>query len=465
MQITEMLLTNKNARPGTRITPRGLVIHWTANESKGANAVANRNYFNNPTTEASAHYIVDDRQIIRCLPENEMGYHVGAKSYKPNALTQLSTYPNNCTIGIEMCVNIDGDFHEMYQKTLELVADILKRYGWGVNHLWRHFDITGKNCPAYFVSDDYARKFMGMTASQAWDKLKGDVNKMINPQPNAKPVDKNADTKTQAALKVLQAAGVIQTPDYWIQNAFDGGLVKGEYAALLIQNMASKLGGTKPEQPPPTTEPDPEPEQPPVPSKEPKDWKAIEELTKAASLYVDLMTDGTAVLLKDGYVLTAQHVSKGKPYLNMKMATKHVYRATLVAEHPGIGKESVDLALYRLESAPSNLPYLPLATDKLQLGEKLMSVESEYTKQIVRTGEVCVLSNATWPWKFAASIPVDHGNSGGAAVNQYGELIGIAIQYEYVTINKGSVSQGTQGGCFINLLYTEVANWLKQYVK
>ncbi|WP_431809873.1 N-acetylmuramoyl-L-alanine amidase [Brevibacillus agri] len=192
MQITDMLLTNRNARPGTRITPRGLVIHWTANEGKGANAVANRNYFNKPNTEASAHYIVDDKQIVRCLPETEMGYHVGAKSYKPDALKQLSSYPNNCTIGIEMCVNSDGDFKAMYQRTVELAADILKRYGWGVDRLWRHFDITGKNCPAYFVSDDFARRFTCLTAAQAWGKFKADVQKLLtpNPQPTPKPVDK-----------------------------------------------------------------------------------------------------------------------------------------------------------------------------------------------------------------------------------------------------------------------------------
>jgi N-acetylmuramoyl-L-alanine amidase len=192
MQIVDMLLTNKNARPGTKITPRGLVIHWTANERKGANAVANRNYFNNPTTEASAHYIVDDKQIVRCLPENEMAYHVGAKQYKPEAVAKLSSYPNNCTIGIEMCVNKDGNFQETYRRTVELAADILKRYGWGVDRLWRHFDITGKNCPAYFVSDDFARKYTGLTAAQAWAKFKDDVHKLLagNPQPTQKPVDK-----------------------------------------------------------------------------------------------------------------------------------------------------------------------------------------------------------------------------------------------------------------------------------
>lgn len=192
MQIVDMLLTNKNARPGTKIIPRGLVIHWTANEGKGANAVANRNYFNKPTTEASAHYIVDDKQIVRCLPENEMAYHVGAKQYKPEAVAKLSSYPNNCTIGIEMCVNADGNFQETYRHTVDLAVDILKRYGWGVDRLWRHFDITGKNCPAYFVSDDYGRKYTGLTAAQAWAKFKDDVNRLLvgNPQPAQKPVDK-----------------------------------------------------------------------------------------------------------------------------------------------------------------------------------------------------------------------------------------------------------------------------------
>ena len=192
MNITDMFLTNKTARPGTKIVPRGLVIHWTANEGKGANAVANRNYFNKPTTEASAHYIVDDGQIVRCLPENEMGYHVGAKSYKPEAVARLSKYPNDCTIGIEMCVNADGSFGAMYQRTVELAADILKRYCWGVDKLWRHYDITGKNCPSYFVSDDYAHKYTGLTAQQAWAKFKADVQLALRPNPQTaqKPVDK-----------------------------------------------------------------------------------------------------------------------------------------------------------------------------------------------------------------------------------------------------------------------------------
>ncbi|UIO41860.1 N-acetylmuramoyl-L-alanine amidase [Brevibacillus brevis] len=194
MNITEMLLTNVNSRPKKKIVPKGVVIHWTANERSGANATANRNYFNKPTTVASAHYIVDDKQIIRCLPEDEMGYHVGAQTYSQAALNKLSNYPNNCTIGIEMCVNADGSFAKMYEQTVALTADILKRHGWGVEHLWRHYDITGKNCPAFFVVNTTAQTYTGMPAKDAWAKFQQDVHRFLTayPQKPQPDVDKCA---------------------------------------------------------------------------------------------------------------------------------------------------------------------------------------------------------------------------------------------------------------------------------
>lgn len=179
---------------------------------------------------------------------------------------------------------------------------------------------------------------------------------------------------------------------------------------------------------------------------------------------MELIGEGTAVLLRGGYLLTAKHVSCGKPSIDVKTQDKKKLTATLVSEHPGIGKEEVDLALYRIDNAPATLPYLVLATDKLQLGEKLMTVEAENTKQTVRAGIACELSNATWPWKFDSSLPVDKGNSGGAIVNQYGEMIGIVIQTSSVMVKNGNVSEQVPGGRGINLLYPAVNDWLRKYV-
>lgn len=180
LKITDMLLTpGEGARPGRKITPIALVIHWTANTDKGADAVANRNYFNNwrnhPQHLASAHYIVDDRQIIRCIPEAEAAYHVGATAYTDKAKAAFAGNPNWQTLGIEMCVNSDGDFSQTCKNTIALVADILKRHGWGTDNLWRHYEITGKICPAFFVKDVTARVYGFKGAQAGWEQFIWDV--------------------------------------------------------------------------------------------------------------------------------------------------------------------------------------------------------------------------------------------------------------------------------------------------
>jgi hypothetical protein len=42
----------------------------------------------------------------------------------------------------------------------------------------------------------------------------------------------------QKAVAVLHERGIINTPEYWLKNAVKGKMLKGEYAALLIQRTA-----------------------------------------------------------------------------------------------------------------------------------------------------------------------------------------------------------------------------------
>jgi N-acetylmuramoyl-L-alanine amidase CwlA len=156
-----MLLTSQQNRSGKKLLKiKGVVIHYTGNTGRGANAVANRNYFNNTTTYASAHYIVDDHSIIRCIPDNEVAWHVGAKSYTPIGMTiKENATPNYYLIGIEMCVNSDGDWNKTYQYTAELAAFLLRKYNLTMDNLYRHYDITGKLCPAMMVNNAEWSKF------------------------------------------------------------------------------------------------------------------------------------------------------------------------------------------------------------------------------------------------------------------------------------------------------------------
>jgi len=155
LPITRAHLTHPISRPALRdperfMIPevRAIVMHWTANTGRGANAMANRNYFNLGSRHASAHYCVDDRTIVQCLPHNEVGYHVGARRYLTAGQMIMAggrLGPNHYTIGIEMCVNSDGDWNATYQHSAELAAWLLGKYPGA--RLLRHFDITGKDCP------------------------------------------------------------------------------------------------------------------------------------------------------------------------------------------------------------------------------------------------------------------------------------------------------------------------------
>lgn len=193
-RIQDRLLTlNRWSRPGTKLKAvKGIIIHWTANESYGADAEANRRFFENRkagnTGTGSTQFIVDDKEILRCVPEDEVTYQVGAKSYKKEALQKYGSYPNNSVLGIEMCVNSNGDFSVVYEQTVELTAYLMKKHNLTINDIDRHYDITGKNCPGYFTSDHwgytnnkYAVKFgLGSNADKAWGVFVQDVQDEVN---------------------------------------------------------------------------------------------------------------------------------------------------------------------------------------------------------------------------------------------------------------------------------------------
>ena len=174
LPITKNYLTSRRNRPAFRNRAwytirklKGIVMHWTANESRGADALANRNYFNTTTRYASAHYMVDDHSILQLLPDHEVGYHVGGRYYKPvgEAMRENGLTPNYFLIGIEMCVNVDGDWNKTYQHSVELAQHLLNKYNFTINNLYRHFDITGKDCPKMMIDEAPWQRFKTLVNS------------------------------------------------------------------------------------------------------------------------------------------------------------------------------------------------------------------------------------------------------------------------------------------------------------
>lgn len=201
LPITKQLLTNKQNRPFLRDPKnyalkqlKGIVAHWTANTDRGANARANVNYFNIADRYASAHFVVDDRSIYQCIPDNEVAYHVGAKLYRTDGerIRAGSGTPNNYLIGFEMCVNSDGDWNKTYKNSTELAAHLLGKYQLTVHDLYRHHDITGKDCPKMMLEE------------AKWAAFKRDIATVMETLP---PVRDSIGKVTSSELNIRQGPG------------------------------------------------------------------------------------------------------------------------------------------------------------------------------------------------------------------------------------------------------------------
>ena len=152
----QLLDINPYSRPGTETEEiTGIVVHYTANP--GSTAQNNRDYFNglkdSHETEASSNFIVGlDGEIIQCVPTWEMAY--------------ASNSRNIDTVSIECChPDETGKFtDETYRSLVQLTAWLCVKFNLTQDQVIRHYDVTGKNCPKYFVEN-----------KEAWDQFKQDV--------------------------------------------------------------------------------------------------------------------------------------------------------------------------------------------------------------------------------------------------------------------------------------------------
>lgn len=125
-------------RPGFAMSPRYITVHDTGNSRKGANAKNHANYLKNPSTSASWHFTIDDKEIIQHLPLNESAWHAGDGRYGRG---------NRTSIGIEICENADGNRAKAEQNAIKLIQHLMKKCNIPISKIVQHNYWTGKNCP------------------------------------------------------------------------------------------------------------------------------------------------------------------------------------------------------------------------------------------------------------------------------------------------------------------------------
>lgn len=154
--IDTQLIDKGNARSGEELERvRDIVIHYVGNP--GTSAQNNRNYFAKPDTLVCSHFVVGlEGEVIRCLPLNEK--------------SAASNHRNRDTISIEVChPDASGEFNEdTYNSLVRLTAWLCELCDLTEKDIIRHYDVTGKLCPIYYVEHE-----------DEWESFKEDVRKKL----------------------------------------------------------------------------------------------------------------------------------------------------------------------------------------------------------------------------------------------------------------------------------------------
>lgn len=119
------------------MTPRFIVVHNTANDASAENEI---NYMKNNNNEVSFHYAVDDKEAVQGIEFNRNAWHAGDGA---------NGNGNRNGIAIEICYSKSGGdrFNKAEQNAIELIADLLKKYGWGTDKVKKHNDFCNTSCP------------------------------------------------------------------------------------------------------------------------------------------------------------------------------------------------------------------------------------------------------------------------------------------------------------------------------
>ena len=129
------------SRTGWRLDGvNNIVVHYVGNP--GTTAQQNRDFYNHEDSNVCSHFVVGlDGEIILCVPLIER--------------SAASNHRNHDTISIEVChPDESGKFTDAsYASLVKLTDWLLNEFGMKPEDVIRHYDVTGKECPRYYVKN------------------------------------------------------------------------------------------------------------------------------------------------------------------------------------------------------------------------------------------------------------------------------------------------------------------------
>ncbi|HIZ84057.1 MAG TPA: N-acetylmuramoyl-L-alanine amidase [Firmicutes bacterium] len=156
---TVLLDAGTPGRPDIKREVRFVVIHETGNPAEGADAKSHSDYLQNGGQGSTSwHYTVDDHEIYHHIPDDEMAFHASSEE------------GNTYGIGVELCVNADGDFEKTFDNGAKLTACLLRAYDLPADAVRQHGDFTDKNCPETIRDTGRWEEFLD-TVETYWKQL------------------------------------------------------------------------------------------------------------------------------------------------------------------------------------------------------------------------------------------------------------------------------------------------------
>ena len=106
----------------------------------------------NDQSSTSWHYTVDDKEIYHHIPDDEVAWHAGDRETPDGG--------NMNGVGIELCVNADGNFDRTLENGAKLTAYLLKAYSLTTDDIKQHNAFTGKDCPQTIRNENRMQEFL-----------------------------------------------------------------------------------------------------------------------------------------------------------------------------------------------------------------------------------------------------------------------------------------------------------------
>lgn len=218
MNVTKKQITYNKSQRKTAI--KYIVIHDTGNKSNGANAMSHFNYFNGGNRNSSADFFVDSTQILQANDYNKYyTWHCGDGGGKYGIT-------NANSIGVEICINSDGDYDKAVKNAVNVVKQLMKELNIPVENVVRHYDASRKNCPASMSDNNW----------ELWKDFQKEIVKSEElGMEQYEEIKKEIQALKDENKSLKEVIGTIyktvdEIPDYYkseIQPMIDKGVIKG----------------------------------------------------------------------------------------------------------------------------------------------------------------------------------------------------------------------------------------------